>query len=266
VRALWPLGAIFARDLKIACSYRLNAALSVGSTLFGVTLWYFFSRSVSPNQPGWAQGGYFGYLVTGTALMGFVNVALHTFGRKLRQDQITGTLEVFLGSPAPPYLILFASLLWDLFTQVLQVAATILASLLFGLHLHLGSLSALTLLMLLTILVFAALGLSAAALLLVFQRGEPVTPFVGAFFALMGGVFFPPSILPPALASLSKVLPLPYALEGLRGLMLEGWTFAQALPDLVALAIFAAVLMPISLVVFPLCLAFARRHGLLSTY
>jgi len=263
---LWPVGAIVRRDVRVALSYRLNTVVTVVSTLFGVTLWYFFARSVTPTQPGWAQGGYFGYLVTGTALMGYVNVALHTFGRKLRQDQVTGTLEVFLGSPAPPYVVFASSLVWDLAAQTLQVAATVIAALLFGLHLNVGSLLALLLLVLLTIIAFAALGLTAASLLLIFQRGEPVTPFVGAFFALMGGVFFPPSVLPPALASLAKLIPLPYALNGFRGLLLEGWGFDQALPDLVALAAFATVLVPLSLLVFPTCLALARRYGLLSTY
>ena len=263
---IWPLGAIFGRDFRIALSYRLSVLITVASTLFGVALWYFFSIAVSPNQGGWAKGGYFGYLVTGTALMGFVNVSLHTFGRKLREDQMTGTLEVLLGSPAPATLVLFATLLWDLLVQSMQVAFTVAAALLFGLRLHVGSVPALLVLFVLTVLVFAAFGLIAASLLLIFQRGEPVTPFVGAFFALLGGVFFPPSVLPGPMSFAAGLIPLPYALNALRGLLLEGWSFSDALPSLEVLLLFAAVLLPTSILLFPICLRIARRYGLLSTY
>ncbi len=266
MKALWPARAILLRDLRIALSYRLNALLTLAATLFGVTLWYFLSRAVSPTTAGWDRGSYFGYLVVGTAFLGYVNMALHTFGQKLKQDQLTGTLEVFLGAPGRPVLLVAASLLWDLVAQTLQVAATLGIALLFGLELHVGSGPGLVLLLALSVVAFGALGLAASSLLLVFKRGEPITPFVGALFALLGGVFFPPAVLPPALAALSKLLPLPYALEGLRGLLLEGWTLGQVLPDLAALAFFCVILVPLALVAFPLCLRVARRYGLLSTY
>lgn len=266
MRLLWPARAILLRDFRIALSYRLNAVLTLAGTLFGVTLWYFLARAVSPTTSGWDQGSYFGYLVLGTAFLGYVNMALHTFGQKLKQDQLTGTLEVFLGSPGSPVFLVAASLLWDLVAQTLQVAATVGIALLFGLRLHVGSPLGLLLLIVLTVVTFAALGLAASSLLLVFKRGEPITPFVGGLFALLGGVFFPPAVLPPLLASLSRLLPLPYALEGFRGLLLEGWTLRQVLPDLGALALFSALLLPAAFVAFPLCLRVARRYGLLATY
>jgi ABC-2 type transport system permease protein len=264
--ALWPLLAIFGRDWRLALSYRLNAVTTLASTTFSVMLWYFFALAVTPARAGWATGGYFAYLVTGTALMGYVNVALHTFARRLREEQMTGTLEMTLASPQPPMAVLFSSILWELTVQSLQVLATFAIAAAFGLRFHVASWGALIVLSALTILDFAALGIMAASLLLVFQRGEPVTPFVGALFALLGGVFFPAEVLPAPLEVASRLLPLTYALSGLRSVLLQGAEFEAVRGECLALLLFGALLLPCSLVMFRICLRFARKYGLLGTY
>lgn len=263
---LWPLLAIFGRDWRLALSYRLNVVTTLASTTFSVTLWYFFALAVAPARPGWATGGYFAYLVTGTALMGYVNVALHTFARRLREEQMTGTLEMTLASPQPPMTVLFSSILWELAVQSLQVLATFAIAAAFGLRFHVASWAALAVLAVLTVLAFAALGIMAASLLLVFQRGEPVTPFVGALFALLGGVFFPPEVLPAPLEAASRLLPLTYALSGLRRVLLQGAGFDAVRGECWALLLFIALLLPSSLIVFRICLRLSRRYGLLGSY
>lgn len=264
--SLWPIAAIFRRDAKIALSYRLNAVLTVVSSFFSVLLWYFLSRALTPKSPGWAPGGYFGYVVTGTALLYYVNTALHTFAKKVREDQHAGTLEMLLGSPAPSFLLLFASIFWDMLVKTLQIAVFIALAMLFGFTLELGSTAALIVIVLLSIIDFMAIGMIAASLLLVFQKGEPVTPFVGAVFALLGSVFFPARTLPPILEAASRLLPLPYALDGLRGVLLYAKDFSSVLPSITALLIFGVVLVPLSFIVFRVSLSAARRCGLLGKY
>ena len=262
---LWPVWAVLVRDGRLALSYRLNFVLTLASAVFGVTLWYFLASAVHPAGP-WAAGGYFAYLITGTAFMGFVGTALHTFGRKLREDQLMGTLEILLSSPASAFTVLAASILWELILQALLVAGTLLLAVAFGMRFMVGSWLAALLITGLTVAVFAALGLCAASLLLVFQRGEPVTPFVGGLFALLGGVFFPTSVLPGALRTLSEFVPLTYSLSGIRSVLLEGGTLRSVGPELAALSLFNALLWPLALILLRLCLRWARRFGLLGNY
>jgi len=266
VTALWPIAAIFRRDARIALSYRLNALLTVVSSFFSVLLWFFLSQALTPRTSGWAPGGYFGYVITGTALLYYVNLSLHNFTRKVREDQHAGTLEMLLGSPAPPFLLLSASIFWDMLVKTLQVSVFVILALFFGLTLHPGSFWALFVILALTVIDFMAIGLIAASLLLVFQKGEPVTPFVGALFALLGGVFFPTKTLPPILEGASRLIPLPYALDGLRGVLLYSKGFADVLPSITALLVFAAILVPLSFGIFSVCLRAARRCGLLGKY
>jgi ABC-2 type transport system permease protein len=261
-----PFQAVLRRDISLAWSYRLNFLLSTFSTFFAVVLWFFFAAFLGPRAGKTVPGGYFAYVVVGTSLLGYLNVVLHTFAKKIREDQLMGTLEMLLASPSSPFALLTASCLWELILQTVQVSWALALAGLLGVRFQFGSLPALLLLFVLTLISFAAMGMLAAGILLVFQRGEPVTPFVGALFALLGNVFFPLTVLPRPLAFLARFLPLPYATDGIRKLLLEGAGAKAVYGDLTALAVFAVVLLPLSAVVFAGCLKLARRYGLLSAY
>jgi len=261
--ALW---AVLVRDARLALSYRLSLLLRIFSAFFSVLLWYFLAAYLTPRAGLSGGGDYFGFVVVGTSLLGFLTVALHGCAQKLREDQLTGTLEMLFASPAPPFLLLLASSLWELLLQALQASVGLGFAALLGARFQVGSLTALAALLLLTLLCFGALGVLAASLLLVFQRGEPVTPFVGAVFSLLGGVFFPIAVLPAGLETLARLLPLPYATRGFRTLLLEGGDFVAVRGDLAALALFALLLLPLSAAVFALCLRLARKYGLLGLY
>lgn len=264
--ALRTASAILWRDAKLAVSYRLNALLTVASLAFGVTLWFFLAKALEPRTGDWATGGYFAYVVTGTALMGYVQAALQTTGRRLRQEQMTGTLEMLLAAPAPPYLLVAASALWDLLAKTLEVAVVLALAAAFGLRFAVASWWALLAVMALTLVNFLALGILASGVLLVFQRGEPVTPFVGGLFTLLGGVFFPPEMLPSWLEGLSRLIPLPYALDAFRAVLQRGAGLRGVGGDLAVLAGFAAVLLPLSWISLAAGLGLAKRHGLLGRY
>lgn len=51
----------------------------------------------------------------------------------------------------------------------------------------------------------------------------------------LSGLFFPVSFMPPVAQALARMLPLTYAVDGLRGAMLKDYTFAHATLDLVFL-------------------------------
>ncbi len=65
---------------------------------------------------------------------------------------------------------------------------------------------------------------------------------------------------------ISSLLPVTYALDGMRKSLLASASLADVLPDVAALAAFAAVLLPLSLVAFRLAVRKAKRDGTLSHY
>ena len=118
----------------------------------------------------------------------------------------------------------------------------------------------------LALLAHLPIGIVSAGFLLVFKRGDPLTPLVGSLSALLGGVYFPLAVLPGWLQSVSFFLPFTHALEGLRQAVLNGRSLSELGTQVAVLGIFALVLLPVSLAVFSYAVRQAKRLGTLSQY
>ena len=64
----------------------------------------------------------------------------------------------------------------------------------------------------------------------------------------------------------SSLLPVTYALDGMRKSLLASASFAQVLPDVAALAAFDAFLVPLSVIAFRWAVRKAKKDGSLSHY
>src|SRR2546427_337986 len=83
---------------------------------------------------------------------------------------------------------------------------------------------------------------------------------------IVGGVFYPPQDMPVWLGGWSRLLPITYALHALRRALLRGSRFADLLPDIRALVLFAAVLLPLGILAFRFAVRKARQEGSLVQY
>jgi len=63
---------------------------------------------------------------------------------------------------------------------------------------------------------------------------------------LLSGVFWPIQAVPEVLRPISYFLPLTYAVDGARSVMVRGWGLEQVWPDLVILTLFAAAMLALS--------------------
>jgi ABC-2 type transport system permease protein len=268
--------AFLARDLLIEASYPVALALQVAGVLFSATLFYFLAQAVggaaSPYLAAYG-GDYFAFVLIGLAFAGYLAVGLQAFGRALREAQLTGTLEALLMTPAPVATILVGPALGSYLLTTLRVGLYLLAgALLFGLRL--GGLDAAGLALalaalVLAVLAFSGLGILAASFVMLFKRGEPATLLVLNGINLLGGVYFPVEVFAeraPWLLPLANLLPLTYALRALRLALLGRATPAALWPDLAALAVFAAVLLPAGLLAFRWAVARARIDGSFTHY
>lgn len=264
--SLTPIAAIFKRDLKLALSYRFDFIIRAFSALFSVVLWYYLSVFLKPDKSLIGNADYFTYVIVGMVLLSYINVMLFSFSQKIRQDQLMGTLEFIMASPVSPSLLLFSSTIWEIALETLHIFVFISFALILGANFQIGSFVALIAIFVLTLISFGSLGIIAASFLLIFKRGEPITPFVTAFFALLGNIFFPSQILPQPLKIISYFIPLPYAVEGLRKVVIQGAGFSQVLAEFNALLIFSVVLVPLSIFSINLSLKIAKKYGLLAIY
>ncbi|MCI0521991.1 MAG: ABC transporter ATP-binding protein/permease [Chloroflexi bacterium] len=262
--------AFLRRDFLTEVSYPLSFLLQVLGIFFSVAVFYFISRLIGPAAAPYIRqygGDYFTFVIIGVAFASYFGVGLTSFSNSLRQAQTTGVLEAMLTSPTRLAWIILSSSQWDFLLTTLRVliylaAATALAPAGLGR----GNLPAAFLALLLTVVSFSSLGVLAASFIMVLKRGDPIAWLFNAASALLGGVYYPLEVLPGGLQALGRLLPITYALDAMRLALLQGAPFSRLAQDLLILAGYSALLLPLSLLAFRYAVRRARAEGSLSHY
>jgi ABC-type multidrug transport system permease subunit len=266
------LSAHLRRDWKIAISYRLAFVTQISQSVLTLGFLYFLGRLVSAqNLPIGKSAslhlGYFPFAVLGVSLLGVVNAELRTVSGQLRTDQMTGTLEAVLAMPPPPWLTVMSSLAYQLVYSTAAAGLSVLIAVVgfSGMHFHADIASATFAAagLLISLPLFASLGVGFASAVVVFKRGGTVFGFVVTGFSLLGGVYYPTGVLSRPLHLLSDILPFTWALNVIRAGLLERRLLWGQFGLLLGAS---AVCVPLSLTLFTRAVARARRSGSLGQY
>lgn len=267
--------AFIRRDFLIETSYRSAFFLQLGGVLVSVGIWYFLSGMISGAAPAMKDvpgGSYFAFVLVGVAFYNYLTVALTSFASRIRNEQLTGTLEAMLVTPTRTPMVILSSSLWDFtftsFRVVIYLAVGLGVSRIAAqpIAIHWGGLLPFAVILALTILAFCGTGIIVASVVIYLKRGEPINALIVSASALLGGVFYPVERLPEWLMKVSALLPITYALRGIRSALLEGASLGALLPEIRVLTIFVAALVPVGLLVFRWSLRAARRDGTLVQY
>ena len=258
----------FQRDLRIASTYRSPFILEAIEALFGAAMFYYVARFVdSPAlRDALPQGKtYFAYSLAGFVFFDYLNAALDTFDRSLQEARDAGTLEPLLVTQVSLPVILIGSAFYPFVATTLRIAVYLgWAAVLFDFPLHAANWLAVFGVLLATLLAFAGLGVLSAAYLLLFKRGNPAKWFILGVSSVAGGMLFPVSILPPWLQVVAHLNPVTYAMDAMRGALLDGaGILFLGLPLLILLA-FGAVLLPSSVLIFSWALRRTKVTGTLT--
>ena len=263
------LVAFLRRDWRLQLSYRFAFFLQFFSVFFNLFVFYFLSLLVGDTAAPYLDdygGDYFAFVLIGLAFSGYFGVGLRSFANNLREAQTTGTLEAMLLTPTRLSTVILSSSLYDYGYVTVQVFVyLLLGSLIFGVQLN-GNLPAAIVILALTIVAMTSLGIVAASFIMVLKRGDPVTWVFNSMTLLLGGVYYPVELLPNWLQALSRLLPITYALEAMRQALLLDASFQELLPNIVALAIFCVLLVPLSLLAFRLAVHRAKVEGSLAHF
>ena len=261
--------AFLKRDFFQNISYRVSFFLQFFGIFFSVAAFYFvgqfFGPAVAPKLESYG-GDYFAFVLIGLAFGSYMSIALSGFAQSIREGQMMGTLEIMLLSPTRLSTILLSSSLWDYLFTTFRVMVYLGFGLLFGVNLTGANIPAALAVLLLSTVSFSALGILAAAFVLVLKKGDPVTWLFGGLSGLMAGTYYPISALPDWLQPFSRLFPLTYSLEGMRLAMLRGYSVLEVGWDLLALLGFAVFFLPLSLLIFNQALRRAKKEGSLAQY
>jgi len=139
----------------------------------------------------------------------------------------------------------FKLLPWNITSQVIVVTIPIIA---------------------LTVLAHLPVGIITAAMVLAFRTRGPLPQIVMLASSFLGGVYYPTTVIPGWIKSISAFLPLTYGLTSLRAVLLEGQSITSVWRELLILGGFTIVAFVVSVAAFNAALRYARRIGNLAQY
>ena len=226
---------------------------------------YFLSRAIGPGfRPGGVE--YFPFLLVGTGVYTFFVMSAQAFLSSVQEAQQTGTMEVLMTTSTEPAELVVLSSISAFAGNLVSLGVYLLAGVaVFRAAIHADMLSCFVVL-LLSIAIALALGIMVATMQITLQKGSAVLWLFSSGFWFLSGAMFPSESLPRPLELLSHVVPLRYAIDGMRMALLQGRSVVAMAPTLATLAVFAAVLLPLSLGALSVSLRHARRNGSLSFY
>ncbi len=260
--------AFFLRDFAIARGYRGALVLETIDALFGVATFFYLSRFVeSPELERLLPAGsnYFAFALVGFAFFDYLSVALSAFDSSIEEARQNRTLEALLVTQTPLRVILLGSAAYPFVALALRTCVYLgWGALFFGfVPSHANWLGAL-LILAASILAFLGLGILSASYQILFKRGNPAKWVVLGISGLVGGMMYPVAVLPAPLRLLAHLIPVTYALEGMRAALLGGAGWIELWRSLLALLMFAAVLIPLSFLVFGWALRRTKITGTLT--
>ncbi len=214
--------AFLRKDWAQQASYRLDLVWHVGSLVFFCLLLFFLSGALPGFSGGTTLPGYFAFAVVGYALADALWACLKAFSGAIRHEQVVGTLEAMMATATPLWQLLVAAGFYPLCYALVRLALMLGLAAALGAGFTMAQLLLALPLLLLALLVFAALGMLSATMILVFKQGDPVAAVIGAVSFLCSGTIYPVSALPDWLVPVSRLLPLTYAIDGARAVLLDG--------------------------------------------
>jgi ABC-2 type transport system permease protein len=261
--------ALMRASWRTALSYRLRFFVSMLSLLVMIVPLYFVSHAVQPIMaPVIANEGthYFAFLTLGLFATSVVASCVYALPEAISSDLNSGFFEAVVSTPARADSVAIGLSGYAIVRNTLRGAALVLAGALFGIHLVWSRIPEALLIVALIAVAHFGIGLIAGALVVAYRTHAAIPQAVLLASGLLGGVYYPTTVIPSWIQNLSDVVPLTYGLRALRHTVLDGQGITMVLGDLGVLAMFAVVLTATGAIAYRASLQYARQAGSLSQY
>jgi ABC-2 type transport system permease protein len=267
LRTLW---AFLWRDILNEMSYRLAFFLELLGILPAVLMFFFLSKLFGDmiSSPLSEYGGkYFPFVLIGIAAQNYLSMSLHSFASSIRESQVSGTLEAVLTAPVPLSIFLLGSSLYPFVLNAVRIMIyLVVGSLFFGAGLDWRQWPVLLVVLTLTMTAVSGLGILSASFTVLFKKGDPLNWVFSVGSWLLGGVYYPVSVLPEWLQRISDFIPMTHTLESFRLILLGHHGLKAVASHLFALCLWSLIVLPLSLTSFRYALNQARTKGNLGHY
>lgn len=258
--------ALVRRDFLIARSYRTALGLETVLGLLGVAIYYFISETFegAPSEKLAPAPTYFAFALVGVVLALVIQTAAVSVSRRIREEQLTGTLEAVVTQPVGNAELAMGMACYPFaFAALRAVAYIAIAGVLADVDFDRADWLGAALTLVATSLAIGAIGIALGAIVLLIKRAEVLVGAIVFLLSFAGGAYFPVSELPGFARTLSEALPTRLAFDGLRAALYEGSGWGDEVALLLAMGV---VGIPLAVWLFGRALAMARARALLTAY
>jgi ABC-2 type transport system permease protein len=260
--AMW---GIIRRDAILFVSYRSQLVAQFLGPLFSIALFYYISRLLTAKSIH-SPGGYFGFVIVGLVIVQILTISIGVMPVTVRQELVSGTIERFLVSAHGPVNGIFGTMLFPLINAICSGALMlVLAAVIFGLPLA-GTAALAIPTALLGVVAFMPFAFFLVALVMAFKQAASASQYIVAGVAIIGGLYFPITLLPGWIRWASDVQPFTPATDLLRHLLVNTPLVHPAGTELLKLVGFAIVLVPAGVVLLRSAIRYGQRTGTVAEY
>jgi ABC-2 type transport system permease protein len=262
--------AFIRRDFINETSYKFAFLMQFFGIFISTLTFFFLSKLLGDTGLRYLEpygGNYFAFVLIGIALFSYLRVSMQSLSRVIREGQMLGTLEAMLVTQTEIPTIIISSSFYSFIWASFRVAVYLmLGASIFGVNIGNANVLAALVILFLTIISFGGLGIISASFVMVLKKGDPINWVFTAFSGFLGGLYFPISVLPHWLRNFSYLLPVTYSLEGMRLALLKGYSLNDLRTTILALTVFSAVIIPLSILIFEFAVRRAKIDGSLAHY
>ena len=263
----YAVAAAFARrDFEINRSYRTAFVLDIFWGAIDLLFYFYFSKvvGIAPGADLGDAPSYFAFALAGIAISVVILSATTTIASKVREEQLTGTLEFICANPVRSSEFALGTATYPFLYGSVRVTIYLILGVAFlGIDAGVVNWAGVALIVPLSAFAMLGIGVLAAAATIVFKRGGSVVTVAVFGMTFISGAMFPTSLLPEWLQPIGQAMPTAAALDGLREALYGGggvWSEALILVG------WAVLLLPLSLWLFAMAVKKARAQGALAQY
>jgi len=227
MRAFYKFCGFIKRGFLTWVSYKWVVLMNFATWVMQV-LWLYFLGKAGLNSVQFERysANFFSFVIIGVIFENFSSASIYSFRNALYKEQVEGTLEAALMSSTSLSTFAIGQGIWGFCKAGIGAIVYLAVSLFLGMKitLSLGSLLSLFPFFIVSILSLMGLGIASSGVIIITKQGDPLMFTISWVNRLFTGVYYPVSILPFPLQVVSKISPLTYALDGLRLILLNGFT------------------------------------------
>src|SRR4051794_7178234 len=206
------------------------------------------------------------FLLIGTLVWAYLSAVLDDISLVVTWERWEGTIEHTLMAPVPRVAHLVGTAIFGVLHALTRTTLIMMFSLpFFDVDLSHANWGTAAVVVIVGSLSLIGLGILTGVLPLLYpERGEQMSFMAQAIVLLVSGVYYSVETLPVGLRVLSYLSPATYLLRGVRGAIINGASIGDEGWTLAILAVFAIVLIPVSIAVFSAAERWAKRTGRLK--